>query len=136
MTISNFSKKKSFKSNKAFWTTTFNQRESGWKWLTFSINFLRMYISSTLGECLACLNWESVCCWKRINDHLQSIFHLYKPHHHRMIFIWCLLELESYELNLRWYLNKLKKLYHVNLHWTGTRPCCPPTSPCQSAAKD
>ena len=41
------------------------------------------------------MTWESVCCWTRIIYHLQTTFHLYRSHHHRMMVIICLLELKS-----------------------------------------
>ena len=41
------------------------------------INFVRVNVSSTLGEWLVCLTWESDCCWTRIIYYLQNIFQLY-----------------------------------------------------------
>ena len=55
----------------------------------FSINFVRMHVSSTWGDWLACLTWENVSHWTRIFYHLQSFCHLYIPlNYGYFMFVW------------------------------------------------
>ena len=57
-----------------------------------------MCVSSTLGEWLAYLTWENVSHWTWVIHHLQSICHLYRTHHHQMMAILCLFDLEQEKL--------------------------------------
>ena len=106
--------------NLCFMISNYTECKCGWKWLTMAVytplllnknccpmrprgalqenlisTFVIMYVYSTLWEWL-----ENIRPLTKISYHLQYAFHLYRPHHHQMLAILCLLVLDSNKLDV------------------------------------